>query len=433
MQKYSIEAEYPLIFRKKEAEQLGKFLKHRETVDLIGMKRVGISNFLRFFLYHNDIASIYIKDNQQHVFIPIDLNDLVERELFPFWTLTLKRIVDIADDMPIPEQDKKSIESLFLKAIQSQELFLAIDSVRQALVTILSHNYLPTLFFIRFDRLKDAVTPEFFDNLKGLQEATNQQLSYVFTSDRSLDQLSPLVFAKSSLLVFSQNMYMSLAHREDMKSVYDSYNNRYQLDLSQSVENELLTLVGGHIQYLQVSLILLREKTQALQEKELFDVLMQDERIHLQSEELWESLTEDEKTVLMKIVKQEIVTDDEREKAAYLWDTGFVIKSEGKEHVFSPLFAQYLSQLVQKNHSNSVHFSKKEHLLFQLLEQNLNQICEREAIIETVWAEYTELGVSDWAIDRLVARVRTKLREQQSQYEIKTIRTRGYQLVLRST
>ena len=75
-----------------------------------------------------------------------------------------------------------------------------------------------------------------------------------------------------------------------------------------------------------------------------------------------------------------------------------------------------------------VHLTRKEHLLFTLLETHLGDICERDEIIEVVWPEYKEFGVSDWAIDRLVARVRVKLREQNSPYEIVTVRTRGYKL-----
>jgi DNA-binding winged helix-turn-helix (wHTH) protein len=46
-----------------------------------------------------------------------------------------------------------------------------------------------------------------------------------------------------------------------------------------------------------------------------------------------------------------------------------------------------------------------------------------------VWPEVEELGVSDWAIDRLVARVRNKLKLQKSGFEIQTIKTRGYKLI----
>ena len=68
-------------------------------------------------------------------------------------------------------------------------------------------------------------------------------------------------------------------------------------------------------------------------------------------------------------------------------------------------------------------------MLFQLLLEKPNEITEREDIVEKVWPEYQEYGVSDWSIDRLVARLRNKLKQQKVGYEIQTIRTRGYKLL----
>src|SRR5258706_14019237 len=99
------ESHYPLAFRQEEAKKLGKYLEQRRSVNLIGMRRVGISNFLRFFLYHKDIVSTYISSQQKHIFIPVDLNDLVEREIYPFWALTLKRVVDACETAELPDEE----------------------------------------------------------------------------------------------------------------------------------------------------------------------------------------------------------------------------------------------------------------------------------------------------------------------------------------
>src|SRR5438067_959251 len=114
-----IEAKYPIRFRGEDAQKLGNHLKQRNSVVLVGMKRVGISNFLRFFLYHHDIVKTYIGDNKQHLFISVDLNDLIERELFAFWTLTLKRIVDAVERSSLDGKIKKELDALFLGSIQS--------------------------------------------------------------------------------------------------------------------------------------------------------------------------------------------------------------------------------------------------------------------------------------------------------------------------
>ncbi len=426
MENHIPEMLYPVTFRQEDAKKLGKYLEQRRSVNLIGMRRVGISNFLRFFLYNPHVVSTYISNEQKHLFIPVDLNDLVEREIYPFWTLTLKRVVDASETTTLPDTVKEKINSLFLTSIQSQDLFLVIDTLRRALLLLVENNMYPTLFFLRFDRLQDAFNPTFFDNLEGLYDAAHERLAYVFTSYRSLDSIFPT--AKTSLSVFAQQMFVHPALEEDMEIVYQTYKDRYNLDLSPKVEKELFSLVGGNIQYLQLALIILNEKKKEkiATEKQLKDLLLSDERITLESEELWESLNREEQKVLLAVVNNEEVSQKDEITATYLWDTGFIKENK----VFSPLFTEYLlhKSLDENKSEEKVHLTRKEHLLFKLLEAHLGDICERDGIIETVWPEYKEFGVSDWAIDRLVARVRVKLREQKSPYEIVTVRTRGYKL-----
>lgn len=424
------EASYPLTFRQEDAKKLGEYIKQRHCVNIIGMRRVGISNFLRFFLNHKEVTSTYINKKQKHLFIPVDLNDLVEREIYPFWTLTLKRIVDAAETSSLPEETKKKINSLFLSSIQSQDLFLVVDSIRRALSLIVEKDVYPTIFFLRFDRLEDSFNPTFFDNLKGLHDATHQQLVYVFTSYRSLDTIFPS--AKSALSAFVHPMYASPAKEIDMEAIYEAYKKRYEFSLSPSVEKALFTLVNGNVQYLQLALTLLNEQRsiKIQTEEELLHLLAADERITLESEELWESLSKDERKVLLHVLKKQPVSAGDKAKTLYLWETGFIREEKDAPRIFSPLFELYLRQVdgeEQKKHQ-VVHLTRKEHLLFSLLESRLGEICEREEIIDIVWPEYKEFGVSDWAIDRLVARVRVKLRQQNSPYEIVTVRTRGYKL-----
>lgn len=425
-----LEASYPISFQKKDAERLGEYLRQRQCVNVVGMKRVGISNFLRFFLRHNDIIPTYISKKDTHLFIPIDLNDLVEQEIYPFWTLTLKRILDATEQADLPASIKTKINDLFDKSIQFQDLFLVIDNIRQALNLLVDSGVYPTVFFLRFDRLKDTFNPSLFDNLEGLRDASHSNVAFVFTSYRSLGSSFP--GARSSLSVFAQTMYLTPATDENMKIVYDAYRHRYNMSLAPQAEKSLFAVVGGYMQYLQLGLIRLDElKNKAIKtETDILQALMEDERIALQSEELWESLSPDEKQVLSQVVNKQKVEKQLKEKAKYLWDTGFIKEVAGEMEIFSPLFGAYVEQVEheERKKRKTAHLTRKENLLFTLLKSQLGEICEREKIIEIVWPESQEFGVSDWAIDRLIARVRVKLREQDNPYEIQTIRTRGYKL-----
>jgi len=431
MKQNAITTNFPLIFRYEDAKELGSHLSSHHSVVLIGIKRVGISSFLRFFINREDVIKNYINDSKEHLFIAVNLNDLVECEIAPFWTLTLKRIVDVVENSKINEEVKKEIRAIFLESIQLQDLFFTIDSVRISIKKIIQEGYLPTLFFIRFDRLGGAVTPEFFANLEGLKDSSHQQLSYVFTSFLPFRRIFPRVSSQAILAIAYKNIYIKPTKKEDTKIIFSAYKNRYGLKLEKSLEKNFLDLVDGHFQYLQFGLISLHEPNKNIKTKEeLMSHLVNDERIRLQSEELWENLNQEEQEILLKIINNQTVTKEEKKKGLYLWNTGFVTTDKQKLKIFSPLFAYYVKERRKENlPENGVEFSKKELILFEFLKRNKGEICEREKIIEEVWPEAEELGISDWAIDKLAGRVRSKLKLQANSFELQTIKTRGYKLV----
>jgi len=430
MDQNSILNKLPLIFRYEDAKELAGHIVNRRSIVLIGIKRVGIGSFLSFFINRKDVIGAFIQDPQNYLFIPVDMNDLVECEIAPFWTLTLKRVVDAVESSTIKENTKKEIRNLFLESIQLQDLFFTIDSVRLSVKKIIEQGFMPTLFFLRFDRLKNSLTPEFFANLEGLRDFTNQQLSYIFTSYIPFKRTFPNVLSQAALSILYKNVYFRPAKKEDKEIIFKFYKKRYDIKLSEKLEKHFLNLVDGHFQYLQLGLIALHNPHQEIKtEDELSKYLLSDERIRLQSEELWESINSEEQKILIKISLGEKVSKDEKNNAMYLWDVGFIRKEGIRLRIFNPIFSYFAKERVSEEAKDSgVEFSKKELMFFEYLKININSICEREKIIDEVWPEASDLGISDWAIDKLAARVRTKLKLQKNNYEIQTIKTRGFKL-----
>lgn len=431
MEQLLAEAAYPLYFREDITKLLADHIAHRRSVELIGMKRVGINNFLHFFLYNKQAHKKYLLDQQDNLFILVDLDDLIERELFPFWRLLFKRIVDAVEQSKLTESIKKRVSQLFIASIQSGDLFLTYDGVRDALITIAKEAN-PTIFFTRFDRLHNVVTPEFFNNLESLREATSNKLSYIFTSFRELDAIAPNVFHKKSFYGFTHVMYMQPASYQDVEIMLLTFLERFNVKLTKQISELIIDMSGGHAQYLQLLLIILdeltRNKKKTFGEKEFAQAVSSDERVMLLSEELWENLLPEEQEALQAIVHGKRLTVTQKEQARYIWDTGIVQVKGKQQEIFTSLFTEFLLRKGQEKEASGVDLSKKEHTLFTLLKENLNEICEREKIVTIVWPEYKEYGVSDWSIDRLIARVRSKLKKQKSPYEIVTVRTRGYKL-----
>jgi hypothetical protein len=220
-------------------------------------------------------------------------------------------------------------------------------------------------------------------------------------------------------------MYIEPGTRQDAEIIFDRTAKKYGMTIDQKKKRHILSIVDGYTQYLQFALAYLHEKKGEVTVN-IFDELLSDERISLQSEELFESLTVEEKEVLLKAVMAKNINLDEIERASYLWNTG-IINEKG---VFSQLFERFvLDKGDILSDTSKKDFSKKEHMLLQLLEENRGVLCERETIIENVWPEAESYGVSDWAVDRLVARLRGKLKNSASDYEIVTVKTRGFKLL----
>ena len=427
--KQILEAHYPPTFRKEDAKYLGTLLGNRHSVAVVGMKRVGINNFLRFFLYHPDTLPTYLKGETKHLFVRIDLNDLIERDIYPFWTLTLKRIVDTVEKTNCSETLKKECRKLFTESIQIKDLFFTLDSVHKIIGKLVNEGISPTLFLLRFDRLNNVISHEFFHNLQGLNESANHKLSYVFTSFRPLHQVAPEVLKKSSLSGFCDTLYIKPTQNNDSGILLETFETHYGMKLQEPIKRLLIELSGGHAQYLQQSLIKLQSIQDIPQDREvLLTLLGADEQIALQSEELLASLTPEERTVLLAVHQSGSATEQQKKTVGYLWDTGILVEKGKKEIIFSPLFAHYVSSIAT-NAIQGSEFTRKEHVLFSFLKTNQENLCERDAIINAVWPEQAEFGISDWAVDRLIARVRSKLKAQKSLYEIVTVITRGYKLV----
>lgn len=424
MDNFIQETKYPSNFRQEDFETLSDHLNHRHSIELIGMKRVGISNFLRFFLRKQNAQKKTKGFNQ--LLIPVDLHDLIEQELTPFWILTFKRLSDAVEITELDITIKNQISTLFLNSIQLQDLFLTIENLKKSLNILIQKGISPTFFFIRFDRLKNTATKQLLENFMGLIDASDRNISFVFTSFKPLDQVSDKAFRRDALAGFTNVMYLKPGTKHDSETILSLFNARYKLQIDTRTKNLIVKLSGGHVHYINLLALIMKDNANKLP---TIEEIVKDERIAYLFDELLDSLSESEQSVLKKITNKEELSKEDRLQAKYLWQTGFLTE---KDEIFSALFEHFLRSQTKKPQTpqiDSRDFTKKEFMMFQFLKENLDSICERDDIAHVVWPEIESEGVSDWTIDRLVGRLRNKLKVQKSEYSIVTVKTRGYKLV----
>lgn len=420
-----VETTYPLTFREADTEVLARHIQDQSSVVLVGMKRIGISNFLRFFLYHPEVRRRFLPD-KNYLFVAVDANDLVALDPLALWTLMLKRLGEAIEQANLETDLQHLASQLLTESWAQHNLLFTFEAVRQVITRIVQAGWYPVLFWLRFDRLQTLLSTELFANLQSLKDAAHYQLSYVFTSYRPLSDLAPTIFTKAALSVFANHVYIKPAAPADMRIILGSLMSRYRVALSATTRQEVIELAGGHVHYLHLAVLKLKDAESAWRGQQLIEELASDEAVALLSNEIADSLTPAELATLHQAGEDKLMGTT-AELPPYLLETG-LLTAGSHPAVFSPLLVTYLNQKVPK-WSKEIDLTKKELALFTILSEHAPEVVERDDIIEAVWPEQVELGVSDWALDRLVARLRTKLRSQGSVYQIVTVVTRGYKLV----
>lgn len=117
-------------------------------------------------------------------------------------------------------------------------------------------------------------------------------------------------------------------------------------------------------------------------------------------------------------------TEEQRE-----FSEKFGFTSEGK--IFSPIISNHLQKTgINKTAPGVVDIeillARQEKAVFNLLLSKKDQIVSREEISFIMWGEKPTERHSDWALDHVVYRIRTKLRQQHFQYRIITKKGEGF-------
>jgi DNA-binding winged helix-turn-helix (wHTH) protein len=425
------EALYPISFRATEARKVGDLLKAHKSITLVGIKRVGISSFLRFFFNHPLISQIYLQ-NHQHIFAELDANELVEVKIPAFWILTLQHLVEALDTSDVSYEVKKFARKVFSDSIQLQDSYYTFGHILKLIQKLTETNYHVTLVFVRFDRLMTVFSDDFQTQLQQLKISSNGRVSFIFTSFRPLNDLAPTIFTAQKLKHFCEHLYFPPANLKDAEYIFETFITRYQLSLNDHVKELVLHITGGHFQYLQLTLLRLKQADRLPTSKTQLETLLhEDEEILSLSEEIYESLSDVEKNFLNSWLRNHHLA----QAPDYLIRTGLIKKdpkTKDTYQLFNPLFHLYLADhlLNQNKTVKATDLTKKEQLLFNLLKDRLDEIVTRDTIIDHVWKDQAHLGVTDWAIDRLIARLRVKLKIQESNYKVITVVSRGYKMRL---
>lgn len=265
----------------------------------------------------------------------------------------------------------------------------------------------------------------------------NPHVSLIFFS--GLDLTHPEI-AKSitNQHLFSNIRFYPLNNREDAKQFIRYLMGKWNVEIETAFIDDLVDYFGG-------SLWLLKDAVRSVKMNGLKDIetIKNSRSMTIKIELIFQNLLETEKTVLGHVVRSDLKALPGELLHSYEHLDRVGILHKGK--ITIPALEQYIKSrqlklsdialtdnliYINKVCINSA-LSKKEYRLMRILLQHKDEVVSRDLCAGAVWPINTDQFYTDWALDRIVSRLRAKiLKFGIPTSTLSTIRKKGFQIKL---
>lgn len=230
--------------------------------------------------------------------------------------------------------------------------------------------------------------------------------------------------------------YIIPRSNEDMSILLEKEERWFIYKLEKKVKEKIIELSGGYSSLARGLLAL------ALTNQERFITFTNDELVETQEVKTWLhklyfSMAEQSQQILQKLVVNPKLNIDN----SYLANSGLLI--DGR--FFTPLFRIYIENLAKddiKLHSKddqlylgeqklSEIFTNQEELVFNYFWDKADAVISREEIANVMWAGNANESYSDWAIDKIISKIRDKILDDDKTL-IQTIKGKGFKLTIKN-
>lgn len=408
------------------AQKIAQLVDTNQSIELIGMKNVGITTFVNNYLLQEKPLSRFSKYKHSLVLCEINMYDLIEINTVSFYQLFLKRILEKIEELIAEGKLEITLKSTVPHTVKATDLLTLTDTTRYLLEQLKKKRLRCVIIFNRFDRIFPILTKDLIINLFNYVRQLNYKTTYLFTSYRPLSNIIQDGFFRTFTNGQLSQLFIQPLDARQAKQTIKKMAKQFNLKLSSEDVEQIAYLSGGHVKYI-VLLVSMCATDDFSTKKINIQQIADSEEISLLSEEIFKSLTTEERSTIASIAEDTLAIN-KASKDSYLFKSN-IVDNQGK--VFSPLFASYIAKLAANDSTatDTIYLTRKEQSLYDCLLDHIDAIVDRETITRRVWPEFSQLDIFDWTIDKLVGRLRSKLKLLEPEKKIITVRTRGYKLV----
>ncbi len=264
----------------------------------------------------------------------------------------------------------------------------------------------------------------------------SKNLSVVAFSEIDITHPRYAKLADKCSFLFDHIITYPLYEPIDVKQFLLHYGTQWQFSLPQKALLEIIHASGGHLWIAHQLFRHLRDNP-----GDSLDLAYKEHSLITKLSALWDKLDVDQKEILRKTHFQTLTNADlVSHEFKFLVGARLITKTHDQTSLGIPLLALAiegelaLSQWTVKNNRLLIGgkdvtslFTKKEVSVLSLLVNSKKTLVPRDAIARALWADSAEENYSDWAIDRTLYRIRTKLKKVNPTQEfVKTVKKKGF-------
>jgi len=375
------------------------------------------SSWLRIIRYNESGTVIQIQDDCEYR-VPqvIENPPLLKKYLGPYYRKHLLGYVPI-DNLPFD----KAVKNALIKLAENRKIQVPAKldgmEIKDIIKLIGDRGFEIGLFITRITHLLDKIDFHTFLKLEFLLEQCKNFSVVIFLEKDVIRPEYKLLVDKCSLL-FDHLLYYPLYEEADVRHFIRYYSRLWHHRLTKEQEEDIIEACGGYLWLVSQVHKYLRDNPNDTTDRAWEDPLL----LHKLSI-IWDKFSPKEKRVLKKVA-QTTLTSGDKETPEYLYLGKInLIKRDGLKDVLGiPLLSKIIDheeilenlrldkgQIVKGEEDITFQFSPKEKKLMTLLLARRKKLVKRDDIARVLWGKGWEDKYSDWAIDRIICRLRKKL------------------------
>jgi DNA-binding winged helix-turn-helix (wHTH) protein len=432
--------------RAEELDAIFGYINDAECCAVVGLSNMGKSHLLRSLAFMRPLVA----DDNEHIFVYIDFNLMVEMTEQAFYELILRSTISMLARLDLPAPLRDQLRQAYDKVIDSDNAFLIPLGFNEGIVTLceeLGRRFV--YLFDEFDGPFREIEPRVFLNLRALVDRYPHQLIYVVATNRRLNRMrGGSEIGEFCELFAHQTLHLGPLNHNDVQHAVSSFMSEEGLPVTPHDIDFVWQTSGGHPGLLQAVCHVLASIGGIEDEhgdRLARDKLDSDINVRAECIKLWNGLGTEEQRTLIDFGAGKGI---ERAELDALVQMG-LLRAGGEYAVFGSVFAGFVrrQRLAQSPYPLGVRvdaesgevwvdgevaptLTELEYRALLLFYGRMDQICDKYEIVEAVWGEDYIDEVDDARIEKLISRLRKKIESDPSEPKyLQTVRGRGYRLV----